>query len=54
MKKIYLKPEMISLNFIFESIIATSGGNQMSADPDEEETEFSGRHRGEWGNVWGK
>ena len=24
----------------------------MPADPDKEETEFSGRHRGEWGNVW--
>ena len=53
MKKTYLKPEIFSLNFVSESIIATSpGGTDI---PEIEGGEgLSNRHRGEWGNVWGK
>ena len=54
MKKTYLKPEMISLNFVSESIIATSPGGTDIPDIEGGGEGLSNRHRGEWGNVWSK
>ena len=58
MKKNYLKPETVMVDVVLCNMIATSGDsgnseNEMPVLPGEKE-EFSGRHRGEWGNVWGK
>ena len=49
MKKNYLKPEAELLDMVVTNIIAASapqGG-------DDEEL-GANKHRGEWGNVWGK
>ena len=54
MKKIYLKPEMISLNVVSESIIATSGGSDTDVPVGGWGDADANKHRGEWGNVWGQ
>ena len=50
MKKDYLKPEAISVNMEIESNIL-EGSIGVSDEP---EISAAGKHRGEWGNVWGK
>ena len=52
MKKIYLKPEMISLNVVSESIIATSGGSDTDVPVGGWGDADTNKHRGERGNVW--
>ena len=58
MKKIYLKPEVVSMNVAVEAMIATSGGSQGTINPGGSvvgpPTKNSDASRGEWGNVWGK
>ena len=55
MKKNYLKPEIFSLNVFCDAIIAQSNGGTDTDIPEIEGGEgLSNRHRGEWGNVWGK
>ena len=59
MKKIYLKPEVVSMNVAVEAImIGTSGGSQGIINPGGNvvgpPTKNSDASRGEWGNVWGK
>ena len=58
MKKIYLKPEVVSMNVSVEAMIATSGGSQGTINPGGgvvgPPTKNSDGSRGEWGNVWGK
>ena len=55
MKKTYLKPEMISLNVVSESIMIPTSGNT-TVDPNNPlgpgSPEEARGHRGEWGNVW--
>ena len=49
MKKNYLKPEVEILDFVVANMIAASvveGGDDEDAGVN--------KHRGEWGNVWGK
>lgn len=50
MKKIYLKPEVVSMNVVVEAMIASSS----EVIPDEGGPGDFGanKHRGEWGNVW--
>ena len=54
MKKNYLKPEIFSLNFVSESIIATSPGGTDVPEGEDNKPNETNKHRGEWGNVWGK
>ena len=51
MKKNYLKPEAEILDFVVANMIASS--DKLPVAPGEGD-EFANRHRGEWGNVWGK
>ena len=52
MKKNYLKPEVVSLTVVCDSMIATSGNiNQPGTQPPF--INKSNESRGEWGNVWG-
>ena len=56
MKKNYLKPEVSAVDIILENFIldgssVIEGDNNESDDQDNWATN---RHRGEWGNVWGK
>ena len=55
MKKNYLKPEtavvsVVVKNFILDGSIIPGGGSGEAGEDDL----GAGKHRGEWGNVWGK
>ena len=54
MKKNYLKPETEQVNLLVETFILDGsiipGGDGEAGNGDLS----TGRHRGEWGNVWGK
>ena len=55
MKKIYFKPEVSAVDFVLENYILDGsfieGDNNENDNSDNWATD---RHRGEWGNVWGK
>ena len=53
MKKVYLKPEVVSLTVVCDSMIATSGGNINQSGTVPPFINKSNESRGEWGNVWG-
>ena len=53
MKKVYLKPEVVSLTVVCDSMIATSGGNINQPGTVPPFINKSNESRGEWGNVWG-
>ena len=54
MKKNYFKPEVVVVDVVIDNIMQITstpvgGDNAGSGFPEE-----SNKHRGEWGNVWGK
>jgi hypothetical protein len=53
MKKNYFKPETELVDVTINNILLDSSGDNIPVVPGEGD-EFANRHRGEWGNVWGK
>ena len=52
MKKIYLKPEVIRVDFCAVSMLAASTVAEMSARSGRDAPEDVGEKRGGWGNLW--
>lgn len=53
MKKDYLKPETVEVDLLMENYILNDSSNRMPITGEEGDSD-TGKHRGEWGNVWGK
>ena len=50
MKKDYLKPETVEVDLLMENYILA---NSVPITDNEGDSD-TGKHRGEWGSVWGK
>ena len=50
MKKNYLKPEALVVDIVIGNIMQSTSVPEGDGEYD---GEFTNRHRGEWGNVWG-
>ena len=53
-KKEYIAPECFVVEMETVSMIATSNDRPIAPGEDDEIELNSNRHRGEWGNLWGR
>lgn len=53
MKKYYLKPEVVRVDFCAVSMLASSKVEEMPIKPGQGGAAGVGANRGNWGNLWG-